>query len=63
MDVKAVIKGKGTRKKSGGGKKIGRNAAKCKRYRDLGIRENNKARKARKELKKSEKLAAKRARK
>ena len=63
MDV--VIKKVGKRKKSGGGKKIGRSVAKCKRYRDAGTREKNKARKqvkqACKEAKKAEKLARKRA--
>ena len=32
-------------KKSGGAKKIGRNGARCKIYRDRGVREKNKARK------------------
>ena len=49
-------------RKSGGAKKYGRNLAQCKRYRDLGTREKNKARKAKKEAKKAEKLAAKKAR-
>ena len=62
MDVKLVVKKKTSRKKSGGAKKIGRSLAKCARYRLLGTREMNKARKARKERKKAEKLALKRAR-
>lgn len=32
-------------KTSGGGKKLGRNASRCKMYRDRGIREKNKKRK------------------
>ena len=59
MDI--IIK-KVSRKKSGGAKKIGRNIAKCKVYRTLGIREKNKARKAHKEKVKAAKLARKRAR-
>lgn len=50
------------KKKSGGAKKIGRNVAKCKVYRDRGIREMNKARKAKKEVTKAAKLARKKAR-
>ena len=38
-------------KKSGGAKKIGRNGARCKVYRDRGVREKNKARKIRRHLK------------
>ena len=37
-------------KKSGGAKKIGRNGARCKIYRDRGVREKNKARKVRRHL-------------
>ena len=40
-----VSRGKG-KNKGGGAKKIGRNKAKCARYRSAGIREKNKARKA-----------------
>lgn len=50
------------KKKSGGAKKIGRNVAKCKVYRDRGTREMNKARKAKKEVTKAAKLARKRER-
>lgn len=46
-------------KRKGGAKKIGRNVAKCKVYRDLGVREKNKARKARKEAVKAAKLVRK----
>jgi len=46
-------------KKSGGAKKIGRNAAKCKAYRALGIREVNKARKKVRHEKRVAKKAAK----
>ncbi len=48
-------------RKSGGAKKIGRNAAKCKAYRDAGTREINKARKAAKHKKRVAKKAAKKA--
>jgi len=51
-----------TQRKKGGARKIGRNIAKCKVYRDAGTREKNKRRKARKEVKKAEKLARKRTR-
>ena len=57
----AIVKKIGNRKKSCGGKKIGRAKAKCKLYRYSGRRELNKARKARKEVKKAEKRAAKKA--
>lgn len=39
-------------------KKTGRNKLKCKAYKDLGIREQNKARKAEKEAKRVAKLQA-----
>ncbi len=48
------------KKKSGGAKKIGRNEAKCKVYRQNGTREVNKARKAHKEEVKRAKLERKR---
>lgn len=41
-------------------KKAGRNKAKCKTYRDRGIREINKARKAEKEAKRVARLQARR---
>jgi len=42
----------GGKQKGGGGKKLGRNEAKCKMYLQEGRREKNKARKARKEARK-----------
>ncbi len=51
----AAGKGKAKRQKGGGAKKIGRSKAKCARYRGMGIREKNKARK----VKKDEKMKAK----
>lgn len=42
------------KKKSGGGRKIGRNKDKCNRYRLSGKREQNKRRKQEKHLKKME---------
>ncbi len=62
MADQVVIIKKVSRKKSGGAKKIGRNIAKCKVYRALGIREKNKARKARKEKVKAAKKARQKAR-
>jgi len=59
MAENVVIIKKPSRKKSGGAKKIGRNIAKCKAYRQLGIREINKSRKKLKHEKRVAKKAAK----
>jgi hypothetical protein len=50
-------------RKKGGARKIGRNLAQCKVYRDRGTREFNKARKQAKHRKALEKKAARKARK
>ena len=50
-------------KKKGGARKIGRNLASCKQYRDKGRREANKSRKQKKIAKMMEKKAARKDRK
>lgn len=51
--------GKGRKNKGGGAKKIGRNLAKCAKYKALGTLEKNKARKAKTQAHKEEKKTAK----
>ena len=44
-------KGKAKRQKGGGAKKIGRSKLKCAKYKMMGVREKNKARNIKKDLK------------